>query len=180
MLSDFVALKPGDVILQNGATSGVGKAVIQIAKARGVKTINIVRDRPDFAQTRLELMCLGADVVVTEAALRNRTEMAAALSAAGCDESKPRLALNCVGGTLVGDMIRHMGHAASVVTYGGMSKKPISVGTGTCTLRHSCFPSFSSVVIPHCSISRSPSIPDLHPSAQALSSSTTSLSAASG
>jgi len=130
MLCDFVSLKPGDVVLQNGATSGVGKAVIQIAKALGVKTINIVRDRPDVAQTRLDLMCLGADVVVTESALRNKEEMKGALAAAGIDK-KPRLALNCVGGPLVGDMVRHLDAKATVVTYGGMSKKPITLGTGT-------------------------------------------------
>lgn len=45
MLSDFVDLKRGDVVVQNGATSGVGTAAIQIAAARGIKTINVVRDR---------------------------------------------------------------------------------------------------------------------------------------
>ena len=45
MIHDFVALKPGDVILQNGANSGVGQAVIQIAKALGLKTVNVIRNR---------------------------------------------------------------------------------------------------------------------------------------
>lgn len=45
MLSDFEDLKPGDSVIQNAANSGVGQAVIQIAAARGIKTINVVRDR---------------------------------------------------------------------------------------------------------------------------------------
>ena len=48
MLRDFVSLKPGDWIIQNGANSGVGQAVIQIAREMGVHTVNIVRDREDI------------------------------------------------------------------------------------------------------------------------------------
>lgn len=35
----------GDCVIQNAANSGVGQAVIQIAAARGIYTINVVRDR---------------------------------------------------------------------------------------------------------------------------------------
>lgn len=35
----------GDTVIQNAANSGVGQAVIQIAAAKGVHTINVVRDR---------------------------------------------------------------------------------------------------------------------------------------
>jgi len=45
MLKDFVDLRPGDWIIQNGANSAAGQAVIQIAAARGLKTINCVRNR---------------------------------------------------------------------------------------------------------------------------------------
>lgn len=45
MLLDFVSLSPGDVVVQNAANSGVGEAVIQLAKFWGLKTFNIVRDR---------------------------------------------------------------------------------------------------------------------------------------
>ncbi len=43
LLRDFASLKPGDVIIQNGANSMVGLAVIQMAREMGVKTINIIR-----------------------------------------------------------------------------------------------------------------------------------------
>lgn len=43
LLSDFSKLEAGDVIIQNGANSMVGMAIIQMARERGIKTINIVR-----------------------------------------------------------------------------------------------------------------------------------------
>ena len=43
LLEDFAKLKEGDVIMQNGANSMVGMAVIQLARERGIKTINIIR-----------------------------------------------------------------------------------------------------------------------------------------
>lgn len=44
LLRDFEKLQPGDVIIQNGANSMVGLAVIQMARQMGVKTINVVRE----------------------------------------------------------------------------------------------------------------------------------------
>ncbi|KAF7964543.1 hypothetical protein HWV62_5925, partial [Athelia sp. TMB] len=68
MLSDFVDLKEGDWIIQNGANSAVGQAVIQIAATRGVKTINLVRSRSEglnLGAIKKELYGLGATQVAT-------------------------------------------------------------------------------------------------------------------
>jgi len=46
MLEDFAHLEPGDTIVQNGSSSAVGLAVVQLARAKGVRTINLVRRRP--------------------------------------------------------------------------------------------------------------------------------------
>src|SRR6185503_5395981 len=43
MLTDIVALKPGDWVIQNVANSAVGRLVIRLAAARGVRTMNVVR-----------------------------------------------------------------------------------------------------------------------------------------
>lgn len=45
LLNDFADLKEGDVIIQNGANSLVGQTVVQLAHARGIKTINLIRSR---------------------------------------------------------------------------------------------------------------------------------------
>lgn len=71
MLRKFVPdLKPGEVVIQNGANSAAGQAVIQIAKKMGLTTVNIVRDRKDIDTLKNELKDIGADYVWTEEELR--------------------------------------------------------------------------------------------------------------
>uniref|UniRef100_A0A8C0BK63 Enoyl-[acyl-carrier-protein] reductase, mitochondrial n=1 Tax=Buteo japonicus TaxID=224669 RepID=A0A8C0BK63_9AVES len=108
MLADFETLAPGDSVIQNAANSGVGQAVIQIAKASGIKTINVVRDRPDLPKLVERLMALGADHVITEEMLR-KPEMKDIFKSI----PKPRLALNCVGGKSTTEMLRHLHLAAT-------------------------------------------------------------------
>jgi NADPH:quinone reductase-like Zn-dependent oxidoreductase len=62
LLDEATDLKPGDWVVQNAANSGVGRSLIAVAKARGLKTINVVR-RPELIP---ELEAIGADVVVVD------------------------------------------------------------------------------------------------------------------
>lgn len=80
LLRDFVNLKSGDVVVQNGATSAVGQAVIQIAKIKNIQTINIIRNRytqgeyneddspfrPNLQHTVEMLKSMGATLVETD------------------------------------------------------------------------------------------------------------------
>lgn len=43
--------------------------------------------------------------------------------------SRPKLGLNCVGGKNCLNMMRHLGNGGVVVTYGGMSREPVTVPT---------------------------------------------------
>lgn len=52
--------------MQNGATSIVGQCVIQLARVRGIHSINIIRDKPGSDEVKERLMKLGADKVFTE------------------------------------------------------------------------------------------------------------------
>ncbi|XP_033958868.1 enoyl-[acyl-carrier-protein] reductase, mitochondrial [Pseudochaenichthys georgianus] len=122
MLSDFEELKPGDSVIQNAANSGVGQAVIQIAAARGINTINVVRDRPEFTQLSDRLKAIGGTHVIKEEALR-RPEMRELFKTC----PKPKLALNGVGGQSATELLRHLQLGGSMVTYGGMAKKPVTV-----------------------------------------------------
>lgn len=70
MLKDFIPLKKGDVVIQNGANSAVGQCVIQMCQAEGIQSVNIVRNRPDIDELKQELQALGADYVLTEEELR--------------------------------------------------------------------------------------------------------------
>ncbi|KAL6300006.1 NAD(P)-binding protein [Sparassis latifolia] len=129
MLRDFVDLQEGDWVVQNGANSAVGQAVIQIAAKRGLKTINFVRDRPNRDALKNQLHALGATHVFTYEELADKATSAAIKEYTG---SKPiRLMLNCVGGKPTAQMTRLLGSDAHLVSYGAMSKQPLSLPTST-------------------------------------------------
>lgn len=120
MLHDFVPLAPGDWIVQNAANSGVGRSVIQIARALGWKTLNVVR-RASLAP---ELLASGADVVVTEDVdLRKEGKVL-------CGGARPRLALNAVGGPSSLNIANTLAPGSTMVTYGAMSKQPVKIPNG--------------------------------------------------
>jgi len=131
MLEDFVTLKSGDVIVQNGANSTVGISVIQLAAQRGIKTINIIRDRPDFADAVERLKRLGGYVVVSDSYAQ--TPQFKRLIA---NLPKPQLALNCAGGQAATDVARTLGENGTFVTYGGMSNRPVTLPTSLFIFRN--------------------------------------------
>ena len=126
MIKDFVPnLKAGDVIIQNGANSAVGQAVIQIAKHMELRTVNLVRDREDIAQLKHYLTGIGADYVWTENELRTAKEFRDNIL------PKARLALNCVGGSSSTEIAKCLETKGVHVTYGGMSLKPVVASTSS-------------------------------------------------
>ncbi|EES13529.1 hypothetical protein BDA96_07G080900 [Sorghum bicolor] len=124
MLQDFVKLNPGDSIVQNGATSIVGQCVIQLAKVHGIHTINIIRDRPGSEEAKNKLKQLGADEVFTESQLdmKNVKSLLGAMP-------EPALGFNCVGGNAASLILKLLKQGGTMVTYGGMSKRPVTVPT---------------------------------------------------
>lgn len=121
MLKDFVKLVPGDVVIQNGGNSAAGQNVIQLCKAWGIMNVNIVRNRPDIAQLEEYLKSLGADHVLIEEDVR-KTKIFDCIP-------RPKLALNCVGGKNATEMMRHLVPKGIMVTYGGMSREPVTIPT---------------------------------------------------
>ncbi|KXZ41920.1 hypothetical protein GPECTOR_243g590 [Gonium pectorale] len=134
MLEIFVDLAHGDTVAQNGATSAVGEAVIQIAKARGIRTINLIRERADMEATVSRLKSLGADLVTTEARLVDD------LKASGLPA--PRLGLNCVGGSAAQAVTRILQDGGTLVTYGGMSMQPVTASTAAMIFKDISFRGF--------------------------------------
>jgi trans-2-enoyl-CoA reductase len=59
-------LRSGEALVQNEGDSDIGKAIIQLAKERGITTINIIADKPGSFQLIEVLKKLGGDIVVTE------------------------------------------------------------------------------------------------------------------
>uniref|UniRef100_A0A8R1E0Z5 Enoyl-[acyl-carrier-protein] reductase, mitochondrial n=1 Tax=Caenorhabditis japonica TaxID=281687 RepID=A0A8R1E0Z5_CAEJA len=120
MLKDFVDLKKGDIVVQNGANSAVGKQVIQICRILGVKSVNVVRKRENLDDLVKELKDLGADDVITQEELYSRKKKFRGV----------KLALNCVGGRSSLFLASLLDHGGCMVTYGGMSKQPVESPTG--------------------------------------------------
>lgn len=117
ILIGFEDLKPGDWVVQNAANSGVGRCLIQIARAMGLKTINLVR-REELIK---ELEDLGGDVVLLDDAdaAANALEATAGV--------RPVLASNCVGGDSALRLMDMLKPRGKMVTFGAMSKKSIKV-----------------------------------------------------
>jgi len=119
ILNQFADLKAGDWLIQNGAGSAVGYFMIQMCAARGIKTVNMLRN----AQAKkAELESIGATIVVDE----NEFD-AKQIKAATANNIK--LGLNQIGGESVSNMIKAMGDSATIVTIGGMVGDPIRFPT---------------------------------------------------
>lgn len=128
LLKDFENLQPGDYVIQNGANSMVGLAVVQLARTMGIKTINIVRsDRPDVEKVLKHLDNLGGDINIADTYLNTRQwkEVVDDL------DGSIKLGLNCVGGDAAAEMARALPFGATMVTYGGMARQPMRIAPET-------------------------------------------------
>jgi mitochondrial enoyl-[acyl-carrier protein] reductase / trans-2-enoyl-CoA reductase len=111
LLTDIVALKPGDWMIQNVANSAVGRLVIRLARARGVRTMNVVRR--DALVT--ELKALGADACVVDG-----PDVADAVRAQTAG-APVRLGLDAVSGRATARLSSCLTEGGVVCNYGAMS-----------------------------------------------------------
>lgn len=125
MLHDFVTLQLGEWIIQNAANSGVGRAVIQIAREHGWRTVNVVRRRELIEELRNE----GADIVVTDDTPLSRQITALTGGA------PVRLALNAVGGESARQIAKSLAPGGTMVTYGAMARQPLQLDNGLLIFR---------------------------------------------
>ena len=114
MLTEYVALKKGDWVIQSAGNSAVGRAVIAIAKTMGVHTVSVVR-RPELVE---ELKKLGADVVLVEG-----PDLAKRVAEA-TGKAKIMLALDSVGGPGLMPLNDCLANGGTLVAYGVMSGGP--------------------------------------------------------
>ncbi|MFL6710507.1 MAG: zinc-dependent alcohol dehydrogenase family protein [Massilia sp.] len=115
MLSEYVKLQPGDWVVQNAANSGVGRAVIALAKSRGLHTINLVR-RPELIP---ELQAAGGDIVLLDNAAARADNAARAAAIVG--ERKVRLAIDGVLGEATARLVDYLAPGSSLIAYAMMS-----------------------------------------------------------
>jgi mitochondrial enoyl-[acyl-carrier protein] reductase / trans-2-enoyl-CoA reductase len=117
LLKGYADLSEGDYVVQNAANSGVGRALIQIARHLGIRTVNFVR-REELIE---EMRALGADHVFMD-------------STEGLAEAKAllkgtplRLAANAVGGDSAVRLMDMLFPEGTMVTYGAMSRQALKV-----------------------------------------------------
>ena len=117
LLSEFVDLAPGDWVVQNASNSGVGRAVIAFAKARGFKTVNLAR-RAELVD---ELKALGGDLVIVVTP-DDPNRVKAALGTAA-----PRLAIDGIGGASAATLVNLLGRDSTLVAYAALGNAPIPI-----------------------------------------------------
>lgn len=117
LLRDFVALKEGDWVIQSAANSAVGSYLVQLAKARGINVVNVVRRESAIAGMKE----LGADIVLVDGPDLAR-EVKAATGA------KMKLAVDAVAGATAGRLADTLEKGGMLVNYGGMSNEDSAIG----------------------------------------------------
>jgi len=111
LLTDVVALQPGDWVVQNVANSAVGRLLIPLARARGIRTVNVVRRESLFA----ELTALGADACAVDG-----PDLAEVVTAR-TGGVPIRLGIDAVSGRATARISSCLGEGGVVCNYGSMS-----------------------------------------------------------
>jgi len=120
LLHDYVDLKSGDWLIQNAANSAAGRAVIQIARDLGYKTVNVVRREELIDELRAE----GGDVVLADGEnLREEVKNSTG-------NAPIRLGLNAVGGGSALRLANALAPESTLVTFGAMSLRALKIPNG--------------------------------------------------
>lgn len=117
LLSEFVSLQPDEWIIQNAANSAVGLYLVQLARYRGYRTVNVVRRQDAVAIVRET----GGDLVLLD------SEHLAQRVAEATDGAKIRLGIDAVAGAATGRLAACLCESATLVSYGRMSGEPCAV-----------------------------------------------------
>jgi len=117
MLSESVDLRPGEWVIQNAANSAVRLYLVQLARFRGWRTVNVVR-RQDAAVVVRET---GGDAVLLDG------EDLAQRVGDVTGGAQIRLGIDAVGGAATGRLAEYLCESATLVNYGRMSGEPSAI-----------------------------------------------------
>ena len=112
--------KQGDWFVQNASNSAVGIAMIQIAKARGIPSVNLVR-REELVEPLKEL---GADYIFLD-----EEEAVKKVRALEAKLGRPSYAFNSVGGQSAYRMAKMLRQGGQHITYGAMTGEAVRFPT---------------------------------------------------
>ena len=120
-LLDFLEVSEGDWIVQNAANGAVGRLVAQLAEARGVHVLGLVRRTDgvaELAEQGIERVVATDDDVWRE---RVREIVGDAPILAGVDS---------VGGSSAGDVVSLLAEDGVLVVFGAMASPTMEIGSG--------------------------------------------------
>lgn len=121
-----LALQPGQWLVQNAANGAVGRMVAQLARARGIRVVGLVRR----AEAIDELRDAGIGDIVSTAeegwADRVRELTGGETIVAGVDS---------VGGSSAGDVLSVVGDGGTLVAFGAMDAPTLELGVGDLIFR---------------------------------------------
>lgn len=120
-LIEFLELEPGDWIAQNTANGAVGRLVAQLAVARGLNVLGLVRRDAGVA----ELTGLGIENVVSTESPDWREKAAAITGGAPI-----RAGVDSVGGSSSGDVLSLLAENGTLVAFGAMSSPIMEIASG--------------------------------------------------
>jgi NADPH:quinone reductase-like Zn-dependent oxidoreductase len=121
LLTDIVKLPRGSWVIQNGANSGVGRAIVAIAKSLALRTVNVVRRHEVVA----EMKALGGDVVLVDG-----PDLAKRVAAETANAPIP-LALDQVSDSSPLNLMNCLSESGVLVSYAATSRKPMVVNPGS-------------------------------------------------
>jgi NADPH:quinone reductase-like Zn-dependent oxidoreductase len=119
MLQDFVKLQPDEWVIQNAASSAVGRMVIQVAKDLKLRVVNVVKSTPLIG----ELKEIGANAVIIDTDdLRDRV-------AAVTQGADIKLGLDAVAGIATARLAACLSEQGTLINYGSLSGETCQVSS---------------------------------------------------
>lgn len=126
-LLEFLHVKQGDWVVQTAANGAVGKIFADLARTRGIHTVNLVRR----AEAVTELEALGMENVLSTDQDGWQTRARDIIGDAGA-----QAAIDSVGGPIVADLADLLGLNGLLVVFGTATGAPLQLRAGSMITNH--------------------------------------------
>jgi NADPH:quinone reductase len=126
-LLEVLRAKKGDWIVQTAANGAVGQIMVVLAKARGIKLLNLVR-RDDAAEA---LIAAGTENVLSTSAQGWQDKARDILGDKGAVS-----AIDSVGGEISTDLVDLLGQDGELVVFGTATGAPMPLSSGALIMKH--------------------------------------------
>ncbi|HCG46467.1 zinc-binding dehydrogenase [Corynebacterium flavescens] len=126
-LLDFLDVEAGDWVVQNSANGAVGRMLAQLARARGVNVLGLVRRNEGIE----ELKAQGIDTVVSTADPKWREQAAEITGGAPI-----RAGVDSVGGQSSGQVLSLLAQGGTLVVFGAMAGPTMELPSGPIIFRN--------------------------------------------